>query len=505
MILSSVQNRLVVLLLLSFLSIGIFTSILIVYSSKTHQQEVSQVMHRDLAKHVIKDYLLFDEQGQPDLKEIKKTFHDLMILGPNFEFYLIDPHGNIITFSADPHKIQRKKINITPIKHFIRKKDIKKPIYGDDPRSTQHKKIFTAAPIVQNEITQGYLYVIIGSQIQDKISELIDNHSIVSWALWIFLSGLIFSLIALLWLTGLITKPLKKLTYQIDNVKASGFSKKPLKDEKFVKQLNEWKENNPNEIHRLGCAFRHALEKLGDQYKKIINIEQLRKELLSHISHDLRTPLSSLLGYLETWELNHKTLSEKESIQYIKTAKKNAKRVSSLVDQLFELAHLDSDNVQIHREQIPIAELVQDVLQKFQIQAKEKNITLDVHPKDTSILVYADIEKLDRIFTNLIENAVRHTNSGGSIKIYLKKTGQIISVVITDTGIGIPENDLPHILKPHYKAGNSVRENTAHSGLGLAITDRLLKLHQSHLSVSSRVHKGTSFKFTLPSSPEFTI
>lgn len=496
---STLYGRLTIALLASFLIVGVFAAFLMVHSSRAYQQEVTQVMHRDMAAHVVDHYLLF-ENDEPNLAEAEKTFHDLMILGPNFEFYLLDKKGKIVACSADPSSLHLDFVDVKPIGSYLQSPVLQEPIFGDDPRGIDREKIFSVAPIVRDGELQGYLYVILGSEIYDEVSDLVLESKIIQWGLWVFLIGLIFSLFATLWLTGLITRPLTKLTHHVCMIQSTGFSKDPLKDGELIGQLQKWASENTDEIHTLGSAFQEALEKIREQYQNIVTIDELRKELLSHVSHDLRTPLASLLGYLETWELNQEKMSPEEGRQYIATAKKSAQRISSLVEQLFELAHLDSGNVQVNREPFSIAELVQDVLQKFKILAQQKNLSLAVTPQDSSITVLGDIEKLERVFTNLVENAMRHTSEGGSITVRLNNNGQLVAIEVIDTGIGIPDEDIPHIFDAHYKAGNSVRGNTAHGGLGLAITKRLLDLHQSSISVTSQINKGTKFEFQLQTS-----
>ncbi len=496
--LSTLHGRLTLALFFSFLAVGVFTAILLIYSSRAYQQEVTQLMHHDLAAHVVDNYLLF-ENGKPNLEEAKKTFHDLMILGPNFEFYLLDKKGNILSCSAPPEHLLRKTVDTEPLDTYLESTVLKEPIYGDDPRGIDREKIFSVAPILKNGELQGYLYVILGSEIYDKFYDLVFDSQIIQWGLWIFISGLIFGLVATLWLMGLITRPLTLLTKEVRKIQATGFSKDPLKDDQLIHELDQWANKSSGEIHTLGCAFKEALDKIRDQYQSIVTVDELRKELLSHVSHDLRTPLASLLGYLETWEINQENLTSEQSKQYISTAKRSAQRISSLVEQLFELAHLDSGTVNVNREHISIAEFVQDVLQKFKFAAEEKSITLNVTPQDSSITVLGDIEKLERVFTNLVENAIRHTNEGGAITVRLNNTGSLVAIEVIDNGIGIPDKDIPHIFDPHYKAQNSVRGNVAHGGLGLAITKKLLDLHHSTIKVSSQVNKGTKFEFALES------
>ena len=171
-----------------------------------------------------------------------------------------------------------------------------------------------------------------------------------------------------------------------------------------------------------------------------------------------------------------------------------------MVEQLFELAHLNGGDVQINYENVAIAELVQDVIQKFSLEAEEKGIALSVDPEDPALTVIADIEKLDRVFTNLIGNALRHCKPGDNVTVNLANQPGKILITVRDSGIGIPESDLPYIFDAHYKAANSIRGNSAHGGLGLAITKKLLDLHNTKIFVRSVENKGTEFNFDLASS-----
>ncbi|WGO98858.1 HAMP domain-containing sensor histidine kinase [Saccharophagus degradans] len=492
----SLYSRLAFTLFCSFTLVSVFSISLFVHTSHTYQQEITQRMHNELAAHVTSHYLLF-KNDKPDLEAAKHTFHDLMILGPNFEFYVLDNNGHILSYSTDPQKIKREYVDTRPIQHYLANNNLRTPIVGDDPRSTSRKKIFSASPIMVEGKQMGYLYVILGSEIYDNLANVVGQSKIIQWGLAIFIGGLLFSLICTLWLTGVITKPLTRLLHQINTTREQGFAHNSQSSAEAAENFKEWNTNSNNEIHAVGAAFRDLINKLEEQYNTVITVDELRKELLSHVSHDLRTPLASLLGYLETWEMNKDTLTTEQTELYISTAKRNAQKISRLVEQLFELAYLDGGNVQVNKEKIVIAELVQDVLQKFYIAAQEKNISLAVSPQDSRIEVMGDIEKLDRVFSNLIENALRHTPDGGSIIVRLQPKAQYVSIEVSDTGIGIPKSDITRIFDPHFKAGNSIRGNSANGGLGLAITRRLLDLHQAKIKVASEENKGTTFCFEL--------
>ena len=177
---------------------------------------------------------------------------------------------------------------------------------------------------------------------------------------------------------------------------------------------------------------------------------------------------------------------------------KNAQHMSSLIEQLFELAYLEGDNVALNIEPISIAELAHDVMQKRIPEAQAKNISLDVNPKDTGIVLLADYQKLERVLSNLLDNAIRHTEPGGHVEIRLiQQNEKAWRVEVADTGLGIPENEMKDIFTGHFRASNSVQGKGENSGLGLAICKRSIELHNSQLEVSSHLGKGTVFSFSL--------
>lgn len=493
--LNTLYARLAIGLTLIFLVVGCFTANMVFQSSNSHQRLVTQHLHHDLAKLVVKDHLLFNENGL-DLDAAKMTFMNLMVLGPDFEFYVLDPTGKIMAYSAEPGVVKRQSVSLEPMKAFFNTKSIDSPIFGDNPRDYGQQKIFSASPIKQNNQVIGYLYVILGSDIFDAFSDSLEQSALLRSGFWLVIASLCFGLLASLAVIGMVTRPLRHLSCTVEKIRDEGFSKESGKS--ASQMLAHLKANSKDEIHVLGSSFKALLDRLEEQYQQVITIDELRKELLTHISHDLRTPLASLLGYLETWQLNEGTVAKVDSDQYIEVAARNAKKIANLIDQLFELAHLDSTSVQVNHESFSVAELIQDVLQKFTIEAKRLNVTLKVEPKDTSVLVKGDIEKLERVFSNLVENALRHTQSGGSVTVRLSTGGHFVAIDVSDTGIGIPKEDLPHIFDAHFKAGNSVRGNSAHGGIGLAITKKIIDLHKSTISVRSEVNQGTTFSFSLP-------
>lgn len=492
----SFYSKLSLGLVISFIVMGIILLVLAQYLTRSYQNEVEQKLHYQLAEHVVHDNELL-KNGEIDNVALKNAFHSMMILGPSFEFYILGPQGQVKTYSAEPQRIKKQVVDIQPIQAFLSNQS-NLPILGEDPRSEDTHKIFSAAPIFENiqgkEVLQGYLYIIIGGEIYDGIVDLLQQSHILSLAAWSLVLAMLFGLVIILILFALLTRPLRRLTQDMQQLRQKGFEPGQL-------PLSQWQQNSADEIERLGSTFNEMAKTLNVQYQKVKNTDELRRELISYVSHDLRTPLASLQGYLETWHLKNKELTPQESEELINVAMKNAQHMSRLIEQLFELAHLDSETVILHTEPLCIAEFAQDVLQKMALEASKQQISLNIEPKDSSIMVMANIEKLENVITNIIDNALRHCEAGDSINIEVlpSKIAGHFSVSIKDTGLGIAEKDLPFIFDAHFKASNSVCGKGRNSGLGLAISKRIIELHGSELNVISVLGEGTQFSFELRS------
>jgi signal transduction histidine kinase len=466
-----------------------------------HQAE--QKLHLQLAKHLASDNPLLQD-GVYDKAALENLFHTLMLLGPAFEFYFVDPAGNILTYSADDKKIKRNTIDLAPLVALIASpKSL--PIYGDDPRHNSRKKIFSVAPIYTHNITtgkqtnsqviandnlQGYLYVIIGGEIYDSIfSRVKTDQQLQQNGVFLF-AALLLLLLLLLVIFRFFTHPIRQLVNEMEAVKAKNFNREQV-------TLTHWQHSDSNEVHLLGQTFNEMVEQINNQLQQLTNNEQIRKELLAHLSHDLRTPLAAMQGYIETIAIKGDTLESTDRQQYINIVLRNAKQLKLLIDQIFELAHLEDGQVSVTLETFPIGELIIDIVAKFALKAKDKNIKLSVHPKQCMFLVYSDIAKLERILSNLIDNALRHTPKDGAITIDVEQQGEKIKVSVIDTGSGISKKDIAYIFDARYRASNATGDQKRHVGLGLAISKKLSLLLNSELNVVSELGKGSQFSFSL--------
>ena len=225
----------------------------------------------------------------------------------------------------------------------------------------------------------------------------------------------------------------------------------------------------------------------------------MRREMVANISHDLRTPLTTMRGYLETLLLKTDELTAEEQKQYLQTALSHSRHLATLVEQLFELARLDSCESVVYSEPFSMGELVQDVTQSFILRAEQKNIELVISVNPETPHIYGDIAMMQRVLENLLENGMRHTAEGGRISISVDIDSGSVVVRVADTGCGIAEKDMPRIFERFYQ--QDTNRTGGSSGLGLAIVKRILELHGSVIDVRSEVDQGTTFSFGLTTRP----
>lgn len=479
----------------ALLVVFVFITLLLIfgwqYLEKHTRIEAQQRLHLSLAANLARDNPLL-QQGVYDHQALKKLFHTLMILGPAFEFYLIDPNGNIVTHSTDDSVLKRKKITLTPIKNLNENKQ-SLPVLGDDPKYRNKQNIFSAAPIFNGVELQGYLYIIVAGQKYQNTLAHVNAEKRGEITIMFIITALLFLFIVMLWLFSNITKPVKYLTDNMLAFQSSGFDFSVLNHKLFNLEQQD------NEVAKLYQVFNEMAEKIDTQLTELNTINHKREEVLAEISHDLRTPLTITKGYIETLAIQGEVITQAERKHYIDTALKSVLQLNCLIEQVFELAHLTDSQSKLHLERFNISELLYDVVAKYKINAQALNVELSVTSPDHDLLLTTDVGKLERILSNLIDNALRHSAAGGSINLVVKKTitKQIIIEVI-DTGTGIKEDELKNIFTARYRASNAKStSNKQHSGLGLAIVKKLVNLLNAKISVESKLNQGTKFTITL--------
>ena len=456
-------------------------------NTQLYYEELTQRLNAPIAMYVTEQRNLIRD-GTPDIESLTALAGHAMVINPTAEIYLLDTLGNILGHGMPPGTVMLDKVDLAPVKQLI-DGSATMPIRGDDPRSADARKVFSAFEVRNEDRLEGYLYVILGGQTYEALSRDIGSSYVGKISLYVAIAVMLAATIVGLLLFNLLTRRLKKLNDEMRRVTDSGFEKVPR-----VERLSA----SGDEIGQLALSFVTMSGRIREQFLQLKENDNLRRELVSNISHDLRTPLSAMQGYLETLIIKGETLSEEERERYLKIARQHTVRLGSLIGDLFELSKLDSASVAPQLEAFSLPELVQDVVQEFQLQAEKKNITLSLQLDADSGLTIGDIGLIQRVLENLVRNAIQFTPVGGAVTLSIAEQRQSVAVAVSDTGAGIPDDEISQIFDRFYRSGQDNSGRSESSGLGLAIVKKILDLHGSRIAVESKVNAGTRFEFELP-------
>ena len=454
-------------------------------SNRMHEQEVVQRLSRDLAESIARDTRLTDADGlMPDA--VRHLFSHLMIVNPSVEVYLLGPDGRIAGHAAPRDRLRRDHVDLEPVHRFLSNQML--PILGDDPRSAKGRKVFSAAPLQVDGRNVGFIYVVLLGEAHDLVAARSSAHVVLRTALWSIGLVALLCLAAGLVAFTLITRPLRRLTEEVRRFDIHGTPRQ------LPAHAPAAPAESRDEIAVLDTAFRQMVSRIGEQWKALKRQDEERRELIANISHDLRTPLSSLHGYLETLLLKDAVLGESDRRRYLGIALDQSRRVGALAQSLFELARLEYGHVQLEPETFSMMDLVQDVFQKFELRAEAQRITLTATFARNLPPAHADLGMIERVLSNLLDNALRHTPEGGRVEVGIVPSADALNVTVSDTGPGIPAELRAGLFRRPYPLGGARRSG----GLGLRIVHRILELHGRHIVLLDTAGPGASFGFTVP-------
>lgn len=490
---------LALLLVVTLLGSGFF--LIERYSTQNYYEEITQRLNSSIAMYVTGERQLM-EDFVVNREALSLLAQQAMIINPTVEVFLLDTEGNILAHAFPPESIVQNRVDLSPVKALIGG-NVDMPLRGTDPRNLDRKKIFSAFPVMHNDVLQGYLYAVLGGAKYDELANAI-RHSYVQR----LSAGALLAIVLAAFLIGLLvfwlfTRRLSLLTTNVKAFTDSGFGENTqgaMTGSSLSGGLSKKAAggHKADEIGQLEFAFSAMADKLYEQFENLKKTDQLRRELVSNVSHDLRTPLASMHGYVETLLIKNDELDPEKRREYLEIARKHTQRLGELIGDLFELSKLDSASIHPSLEAFSLAELLHDTVHEFDLDAEKRNVKLRVEAPDDPSIVYADIGLVQRVLENLIRNALKFTPAGGNISIRLDNKPGAIAVAIQDSGCGIAEEDLEHVFDRFYRAENTTQERTNNAGLGLAIVRKILDLHGSRITVNSEVDRGTCFEFDLP-------
>lgn len=543
---SSLFARLSLALLILTAAVGGGFFLIEQWSTGQYYEELTQRLNAPIAMYVT-DQAALIKDGEVNKAEMARLAEQAMVINPTAEVYLLDKAGRILDHALPPDTVQLSAVDMEPV-HALINASRTMPIRGSDPRNPADNKVFSAHPVLNDGQLEGYLYVILGGRKYEELASNIRG----SYVGTVSLSAIV-ALVAAAFITGLLvfsllTRRLTRLTAAVQTFSDSNFAPES-SDAISQLQLGKGKSwgadghnegnnnggkgrdkkqsNSRDEILQLSSAVQGMANKIAELFDGLKETDRLRRELISNVSHDLRTPLASMLGYVDTLLLKNDQLSSAEREHYLEVVRNHTRRLETMIGDLFELSKLEADSVRPNMESFVLAELLQDVCQEFELEAERRDITINIEYErgassdsysgnnsgnksdkavskagPSSLMVYADIALVQRVLENLLRNALNFTTNGGSISLSLKARADKVAVSVVDTGRGIPADKLDTIFERFYTSGTSMpvesEADNNSTGLGLAIVKRILDLHGCRITVSSVVDEGSCFEFDLP-------
>jgi len=469
--------------LLILLLLGLAYILITTLASNRYYKETTQRLNAHVAESMLQEVKPFVD-GKVNKEALGKIMHSMMAVNPTLEVYLIDPQGKILSFVVLDKKVKLNSIDLEPVKEFI-KAPGEKYIVGDDPRNPGHETIFSAKEVKENGDLKGYVYMVLASEKHENIAAAllgsywlkVSTNAFIITLLAAFTIGLI-----LIWF---LTKNLRVILKTF-----SRFEEGDLQARIPEKGMR-------GELATLSTTFNKMADTILRNIDELKEVDSLRRELIANVSHDLRSPLAVIHGYIETLMIKDEKLNAQDRKKYLQIILDGSDKLKKLVADLFELSKLDANQVKPNKEPFFINELMADAAKQYNLIAEKKHIEIHSDISKTLPMVEADISLMERVIQNLLSNAIQYTPENGEVKLEVLQKDNTVKVNIENTGQGIPEDELPYIFDRYYKVSKE-KSGIEGTGLGLAIVKKILDIQNISIDVRSKKGEFTSFSFALP-------
>jgi signal transduction histidine kinase len=473
---------------LSLLIVGFFLTYLIEkYFFSAREWEVAG-QARDVA------YLVADDLGRGDLTAVEKTI-ETIAFSLDAKIRVLDDYGAPF-LTIDPetelaeNKIDQQEgvgLEEREIEHVFKGNMLTKKVYGPvlqrllvaAPVYYEHSEMETEMVIAEEEPQ------IIGA-ITLSVPLLGIEENLAQISRLILYAGTISVLVAAVFVyfvTKNLTRPLYKINQAALKLAEGNY------DCKIEEKSND-------EIGTLIKTFNYSVEQVEKNVEEQKKLEQLRRNLVANVSHELKAPLASIRGFSEL--MLDGLVEESDKEKYMQVILDNSVHLSRLVDDLLTLSHLESGQLYLEKEEISIDALARWSFDSIATRGEEKDLKMNLELAPSLPVIKGDRTRLHEILINLLENAVEHTPPGGEVTLKVYCLDYQLVIEVRDTGCGISEEDLPYIFERFYKTDRSRAQNSGSSGLGLAIAKQLVEMHNGRITVVSNPGEGSTFSISLP-------
>jgi signal transduction histidine kinase len=452
--------------------------------------------------------LLDQHQRQPE--ETVYFLRNLLLFEPDSQLYLLAADGTVLAHTGQAQLGPDFKVTLAPVQQaaaaaFSTAARRAAPyVMGDDPEYMNADAVVAARALQRSSIgagsgVDGYLYLVCRKQAVPGSQPEAFRSSLVGPALALVVALIVLGALGTAWIITTITRPLRLLSDEGDAASRDGFSTAAAAGTAAAPVTAR------DEFGRLRQGFRAMLATLRQQWDELKRLDHFRRESVSNLSHDLRSPLTATAACLETlqtrWADAPALAPPAEDQQLVAVALRNTRNAAGMVRSLGDLALLDEPEFHLRPMRLDLAEVLDDIRLRFAQRAAVQGVALNFQQTgDTSPVASVDVELFERAVANLLDNAFKYTPTGGHIGLQVERSGAEVLVRVQDSGAGIASDALPQLFDRLYQARSSVAPATSDEGkgLGLAIVKRIAELHGGTVQVHSAPGQGTTVTLRLP-------
>ena len=497
-------------LALTVVATGVLTTLLVIatviaaferFENETTFQRANAFLARVAANY---DDLLDLQKRQPE--EFRNWLRNLVLYEPDTQLYLLDGSGTVLATSGDANLPSGFKVALEPVKAAIdaaaggRASDY---VMGDDPERMDADAIVAARPVRRATIrtdaaVPGYLYLVCHKAVLPASRWMALRQSAAKPAMVLIVAIVALTTLLATLVIASVMRPLRRLGEAVAALSRQGLD---------AGQTGAPQQLLPapsrDEFGALTGAFAMMLAKLQEQWNALRRLDLFRREGVSNLSHDLRSPLTATVACLETlearWAASTGPADAAQDRQLVAVALRNTRNAARLVQSLGDLAQLDEPSFALRAEVVDVAELLDDIGARFAERAAQRQVRLSVEHGEPAPAAL-DIELFERAVANLVDNALKFCGAGAAVMLAARQVDGFVEVSVADTGAGIPAADLPHLFDRFFQSRASVAPATGEGGkgLGLAIVKRIVELHGGTVAVESRPGEGTRVTLRLP-------
>jgi len=455
----------------------------------------------------------------PDILATQERFPDdftgflrnLVLFEPDSQLYLLGSDGTVLASTGEVKLPSGFKVALGPVMQAIGSPPMPY-VMGDDPERMDASAVVAARPlrraVIRNEpAVAGYLYLVCHKPHLPEGRWAVLKSTLAQPSLVSILAVVALTTLLAAWVTAAVTRPLARLTALVSRVTQGGLEKTDVQPDAGPDTTLG---HSRDEFGQLGKGINAMLATLRTQWRTLRQLDHFRREGVSNLSHDLRSPLTATAACLETLE-NRWAGDETRAAdrQLLEVARRNTHNAARLVQSLGDLAQLDEPEFKLRTEVMDVAELLDDVALRFAERAARQDVQISSGSHGTDVaasnpesapLAAVDVELFERALANLVDNALKFCPVGATITLAVVATHDEVHVSVSDTGAGIPAADLPHLFDRFYQSRQNVAPATGEGGkgLGLAIVKRIVELHGGRVDVESRAGAGTRVRLSLP-------